>query len=1054
MNIEPIIMLQSTGEEAGDLSSLGQAHMQKAKDYIHSSELDNAIKMFDLAQTCFEKTANWQRLGTIYQLKGMILMRMKDYANALETLNQALVYFEKTGDVSNQCDVYTGIAGIYSLNGKMDKAVEFWHKGLQLSEKEDNVDNQIMIHSAMAETFFYSGIYKKAIEHYHQLLFLYEKKEDCQGLGETYRNLGNIYSQTHGLAKAMEMYNHALPFFEKTGDMEAQAFLYRLKGNAYNTQGDYSMAREEYQKTLVLYEKIHNTIEQGVMAKDIGNTYYNTGAYFEALKMYHKALTLFEEKEYLLGMFEVYLKKNAIFTHVANFSRGKDMHEKANHFLAELEKSDQWQKNPLRLMRNNPDQYLDHLTRSGNMEGLGNEYLNRGLQNWGLFDHTASPDYEKTLAMFTKAQECFEKIQNLEGLCQVYMFKGNIYGETKQVENALQHYHNALTLANQTGSIIYQISLAQDMAYLYDEIGDHANALQEYEVALSLQHTIGDIQAEADTLLNIGLLLKKMGRIPEALECIEKYIAKLEKFRQQIAFSELKKTFYQRFYLRYEFLILFILDNNYQEQAFQYVEFLKARLFLDQLSEAQVELEKDIKPELQKDKINATAKLSSLTREITETRGKRDSKKLTELTEQYRQAENQLEDLLIKIRLDSPAYTSVQYPEPITLHQLQKSILKEGELVVRYFFAQDNLYVFLISQEDFKVLTLHVPHTQVEADISLYLMDMCSPAKDYPAIFKKAEHLYQKIFKPIESEMAGITDLIIIPDGHLTLIPFESLVIEHNVENKPVFLIEKYRVKYMQSASVLAFLRKQEKQENISLSFIGFGDPVYDYENFKQGTPEKGVPFHTRNDTPSTSINLNDEGIHCRSMVMDRLHESGEEVKAIADIFKKQTQNYTVYLREHATEKNAKAPHLKDFQYIHFACHGILGDHFQSLVLSQIPDSQEDGYLTLNDIMNSQYHAKLVVLSACETAKGKMERAEGLTGLTRAVMYAGTPAVMASLWTVDDKGTKELMVKFYENLLEKGMGNHEALRQAKLALIHSNEYAAPFFWSAFVLYGE
>lgn len=497
-----------------------------------------------------------------------------------------------------------------------------------------------------------------------------------------------------------------------------------------------------------------------------------------------------------------------------------------------------------------------------------------------------------------------------------------------------------------------------------------------------------------------------------------------------------------------------MLDNQYHEQAFQYVESLKARLFLDQLSEARVELKKDINPELQRQKNITMATLSSLTREISESRKKNDSKKLTEWTEQYRQTENQLEDLHVKIRLDNPLYASVQYPEPATLNQLQKSILKKKELLVRYFFAQDNLYVFLISQEYFKILTLHVPHTQIEEDITLYLIDMCSSAKDYPAIFKKAEHLYQKIFKPIEGEMAGKTDMIIIPDGQLTLIPFESLVIEHNMGKKPVFLVEKYQVKYMQSASVLAFLRNEERQENLSRGFIGFGDPVYDYENFKQGTPEKGVPAKIRNDIPNTARNLNDEVIHGRSMVMDRLQSSGEEVMAIADIFKKQTQNYTVYLREQATETNAKGPHLKDFQYIHFACHGILGDHFQSLVLSWLPDSQEDGYLTLNDIMNCHYQAKLVVLSACETAKGKMERAEGLTGLTRAVMYAGTPAVLASLWTVHDKGTKKLMVTFYKNLLEKDMEHQEALRQAQLELLHSDEYNAPFFWSAFVMYGE
>jgi len=83
-----------------------------------------------------------------------------------------------------------------------------------------------------------------------------------------------------------------------------------------------------------------------------------------------------------------------------------------------------------------------------------------------------------------------------------------------------------------------------------------------------------------------------------------------------------------------------------------------------------------------------------------------------------------------------------------------------------------------------------------------------------------------------------------------------------------------------------------------------------------------------------------------------------------------------------------------------------------------------------------------------------MEKSEGVTGLTRAVMYAGTPAVVASLWNVDDTATKELMVIFYKNLLEKNMDKTEALRQAKLEMIKNKTYASPLFWSAFVMYGE
>ena len=189
---------------------------------------------------------------------------------------------------------------------------------------------------------------------------------------------------------------------------------------------------------------------------------------------------------------------------------------------------------------------------------------------------------------------------------------------------------------------------------------------------------------------------------------------------------------------------------------------------------------------------------------------------------------------------------------------------------------------------------------------------------------------------------------------------------------------------------------------------------------------------------------------------MNRLPRSGEEVRSIGRLFEKMKQKCVVHSRDQASEGKVKSSIMKDFDFIHFACHGLLNDDFQGLVLSQLlaKKSSEDGYFTLNEIMNCAFNAKLVVLSACQTGLGKLERGEGVTGLTRAVMYAGTPAVVASLRDVDDMATKDLMVKFYKNMLEKNLDKTEALRQAKLELLKNKNYRSPLFWSAFVMYGE
>jgi CHAT domain-containing protein len=145
------------------------------------------------------------------------------------------------------------------------------------------------------------------------------------------------------------------------------------------------------------------------------------------------------------------------------------------------------------------------------------------------------------------------------------------------------------------------------------------------------------------------------------------------------------------------------------------------------------------------------------------------------------------------------------------------------------------------------------------------------------------------------------------------------------------------------------------------------------------------------------------------------------------------------------------------YTFIHFSTHGILEPGFQAIALSQIPGDKDDGFLTLGEIMNSRFNARLVVLSACETGLGEMSYSEGVTGLTRAVMYAGSAAAVVSLWSVADEGTRDLMIRFYEGMVKKGMSKAEALRAAKIDLLkdtEKNAFSHPFFWSAFVMYGE
>ena len=115
---------------------------------------------------------------------------------------------------------------------------------------------------------------------------------------------------------------------------------------------------------------------------------------------------------------------------------------------------------------------------------------------------------------------------------------------------------------------------------------------------------------------------------------------------------------------------------------------------------------------------------------------------------------------------------------------------------------------------------------------------------------------------------------------------------------------------------------------------------------------------------------------------------------------------------------------------------------------------RQDGVLRLNDIYNLHLEADLVVLSACRTALGKEIRGEGLVGLTRGFMYAGAARVLASLWSVEDRATADLMSDFYRDMLREELSPSAALRKAQLKMAKDPYRKSPYYWAGFSLQGE
>jgi CHAT domain-containing protein len=300
--------------------------------------------------------------------------------------------------------------------------------------------------------------------------------------------------------------------------------------------------------------------------------------------------------------------------------------------------------------------------------------------------------------------------------------------------------------------------------------------------------------------------------------------------------------------------------------------------------------------------------------------------------------------------------------------------------------------------------------------------------------------LYDLLLKPAESIIASSQRLLLVPDGPLQVLPFAALKLKSGH-----YLVEWKPVHTAVSATVYAELKRERPSKSDKpVDVAAFGDPLY-----------PPIAQAAVNSTQGGTVDGEVRSAMERGFNLSRLPFSRAEVQGIVGLF---AGHELQYLREQATEEHAKALG-KNVRYIHFATHGLLDERFplnSSLALtipSKPTEGQENGLLQAWEIFEQvRVDADLVTLSACSTGLGQELNGEGLIGLTRAFQYAGARSVLASLWSVDDYRTMQLMKRFYAEL-HAGTSKDVALQTAQSQLLHSSA-KDPYYWAAFSLTGD
>ena len=412
--------------------------------------------------------------------------------------------------------------------------------------------------------------------------------------------------------------------------------------------------------------------------------------------------------------------------------------------------------------------------------------------------------------------------------------------------------------------------------------------------------------------------------------------------------------------------------------------------------------------------------------------------KREELFNILEESEDNYRNLIQRIRRNNPEYASLVYPEPYKLPRIQEKLIDKEAALIEYFIGDENSFLVFVTKDDFSIHKLSGSKELQERANDYIKLLSTKEVKEFRAS-AAGKKLYQELIGCVGEKLAKIKKLTIIPDSNLNYLPFETLIQKEGSKSRPIFLVEDYRISYAPSASSLINLLERKRTSKIKKDLLAFADPEYTLEG------------KSRKETNAGEIS--------REIYLEQgfdfypLRYSGEEVKKISNFVKRKLRE--IYTKEEAKEEKVKKISLKDYKLIHFATHGLLDEKVplrSSLVLTLDEDPEEDGFFQVREIYNTELNTDLVVLSACQTGKGKLEKGEGVSGLSRAFLYAGAQSVLVSLWNINDRATSKFMGYFYK-YLSQGKSKDKALQIAKIKMIKS-EYNRPFYWAAFVLNGD
>jgi CHAT domain-containing protein/Tfp pilus assembly protein PilF len=875
---------------------------------------------------------------------------------------------------------------------------------------------------------------QEAIKKYEEAATLYRAAGERSGEGSALTNLGVVYNQLGERQKALDYLNQALELHKLAGDQREQARTYNYMAFASSALYDRQKALEYFSHSLRLFQALGDGVGEASALQAMSGIYSALGELQKSLDYMHLALEKAKAARDRTRQAWAIASIGALHNGLGDSARALEYFQRA-----------------LSLYREIGDSYGEGLTLSN----TGQVYV--GLRDW-----SKAMEYFNLALPIAKVQDDRRWI---EAIVLTSLGFSNHYSGNSQL--AIQYLNEALPIHKSLVNRTWQAQTLACLGTVYRSLGQHEKALDYFNQALSINRAIGNFRGEADVLFRLATVDRDRGNLNEARQRIEKALEINESLRARIVSQESRSSFVasRREYYQFYVDLLMRLDQKFpgrghDAEALQASERARARSLLETLAEANVDIRQGVDPQLLARERAVQKKINDEEMQrVRLQRGKHTPEDLAAIDKRVNQLLLDYTTVQSEIRVRSPGYAELTQPAPLTLRDIQQQVLDDKTMLLEYALGEEKSYVWVVTQSELKAFEL--PKRSVVEDAARRVYDLLIVSNKTQAR-RPAELALAELSRMLLGPAAGLLRkerLVIVADGALGYVPFAALPIVSDRSARAYEpLIVRHEVVSLPSASVLSVLRREmSNRQRAPEALAVLADAVFQSDDARLA-PARGKAHAAATDNQTTT-----QGALMRSagdvglLDFPRLPFSRREADAIvAKAGEPRTLKALDFNASRETVLNTK---LDQYRIIHFATHAILNSRQPTLsgIVLSLYDREGrpiDGFVRAHEIYNLKLNAELVVLSACRTALGRDIKGEGLVGLTRGFMYAGTPSVVASLWDVKDEATAELMSRFYERMFKYRERPAAALREAQVSLWKEKRWTAPYYWAGFVLQGE